>query len=247
MATVFVRPLVPILAAMLAMAAPDAAAQLPASEREHDVAAILDSATFLAAHPDMRWRKLGIEARKSGRAEQARDYFRRAASYADKISQAAYAEMLWKGEGGAADRPLAYAWMDLAAQRGTPVLLVVRERYWTQLSESERERARIVGQAVYAEYGDKVAKPRQEREMRAGLRQMTGSRTGAGGTTRICTGVDRGAFSSGGSDRGQLLGGGCGAPVSGEVFYADRYWQPAAYWAWQNQVLEAFLRSGAPR
>jgi hypothetical protein len=244
---VFARPFVPILAAILAFAAPDVTGQSATSGREHDSAAILNSTTFLAAHPDMRWRKLGIEARKAGRAEQARDYFRRAASYADKISQAAYAEMLWKGEGGATDRPLAYAWMDLAAQRGTPALLVVRERYWAQLSEAERERARIVGQAVYAEYGDKVAKPRQEREMRAGIRQMTGSRTGAGGTTRICTGVDRGAFSSGGSDRGNLLGGGCGAPVSGEVFYADHYWQPAAYWAWQNEVLEAFLRGDVPR
>lgn len=208
-----------------------------------DEAAILDDTNFLAAHPDMRWRKLGIRAHEQARLEQAREYFRRASLYADKISQAAYAAMLWQGEGGAVDRPLAYAWMDLAAQRGTPALLVRRERYWAQLDEAERERAKVVGQAVYAEYGDKVAMPRQEREMRAGRRRMTGSRTGAAGLMRICTGVDSGAFpASGGSDRGNLFGGGCGKPVSSEVYYAERYWEPAAYWRWQDEVLEAFLR-----
>ncbi|HVI59393.1 MAG TPA: hypothetical protein VM619_11075 [Luteimonas sp.] len=208
-----------------------------------DLAAILDDTTFLAAHPDMRWRKLAIDAHKAGRDEQAREYFQRAALYADKFSQAAYAEMLWKGEGGGQDRPLAYAWMDLAAQRGSRALLMRREYYWSQLDEAEKARAQDVGQAVYARYGDKVARPRQEREMRVGRNRATGSRLGAPGGGRICTSVDAGALrGSSGTDRGSILGGACGYPVDAEAYYAPRLWEPAQYWAWQDQLLEESMR-----
>lgn len=206
-----------------------------------DLAVILDDTNFLTAHPDMRWRKLAIDAHKAGRDEQAREYFQRAALYADKLSQAAYAEMLWKGEGGAQDRPLAYAWMDLAAQRGSRALLVRREYYWSQLDETERARAQEVGQAVYARYGDKAAKPRQEREMRAGRNRATGSRIGAPGAGRICTSVDTSAFGEG-SGRGSKLGGACAYPVGADAYYARRLWEPAQYWAWQDQLLEESMR-----
>jgi TPR repeat protein len=70
---------------------------------------------FLNGHPDQRWRRMGLSAYDRKVFGFAREYFRRAARYADKASQAMYAQMLWDGQGGAVDRPLAYAWMDLAA------------------------------------------------------------------------------------------------------------------------------------
>lgn len=229
------------VALLIAMALPIAGIARDAAD-PGDIAIILDSSTFLEAHPDMRWRKLAIDAHKAGRDEQAREYFQRAALYADKLSQSAYAEMLWKGEGGAQDRPLAYAWMDLAAQRGSQALLMRREYYWSLLDEAERKRAQEVGQAVYSRYGDKVSKPRQEREMRAGANKATGSRIGAAGAGRVCLGIDRGAFSETGSDRGSKLGGACGRPISADAYYARRLWEPAQYWAWQDQVLEQSMR-----
>ncbi|MEE7559597.1 hypothetical protein HH299_07695, partial [Xanthomonas sp. Kuri4-2] len=101
----------------------------------------LYSESFLAAHPDQYFRLRGAQARAGGDLAAARRYFRRAARHADKLSQAAYAEMLWNGEGGEPDRALAYAWMDLAAERATPVLLARREHYWAALTAQERERA----------------------------------------------------------------------------------------------------------
>jgi len=84
---------------------------------------IVHTSAFLASHPDLRYRKLAQEAVADGRLEEARTYFRYGARYADKLSQAALAEMWWEGRGGEQDRALAYAWMDLAAERGTDFLL----------------------------------------------------------------------------------------------------------------------------
>jgi TPR repeat protein len=206
-----------------------------------DLALVLNDTTFLAGHPDMRWRKLAIDVHKGGNDKRARELFQRAALYADKFSQAAYAEMLWKGKGGEQDRPLAYAWMDLAAQRGSRSLLARREYFWSQLDEAERARAQDVGHAVYARYGDKVAKPRQERDMRVERNKTTGSRTGAAGTGNICTTLDASA-SQGGTGPGSVLGSACGSPISADVYYAPRLWEPAQYWAWQDQLLEQLMQ-----
>ncbi|HGM5925234.1 TPA: hypothetical protein ACKP5H_003249 [Stenotrophomonas maltophilia] len=56
--------------------------------------------------------------------------------------------MLWNGQGGPADRALGYAWMDLAAERGTEWLVAQRERFWEALSPDERERAVREGRSL---------------------------------------------------------------------------------------------------
>src|SRR3546814_9279963 len=68
------------------------------------------------------------------------------------------AEMLWNGDGVERDRALAYAWMDLAAERGYAGFLGLRERYWSALDEAGRARALEAGQEVYAHYGDAAAR-----------------------------------------------------------------------------------------
>ena len=67
---------------------------------------------------DLRFRLHGLEEFKAGRHEDAFKFFQRASFYADKPSQGMVAEMLWNGQGVAKDPALAYAWMDLAAERG---------------------------------------------------------------------------------------------------------------------------------
>src|SRR3546814_12709301 len=88
------------------------------------------------------------------------------------------AERLWDGDGGERDRALAYAGMDLAAERGYAGFLGLRERYWSALDEAERARALEAGQEVYAHYGDAASKPRIAIARRRGRREMPGSRPG---------------------------------------------------------------------
>lgn len=180
---------------------------------------------YLAFHPDQQSRQLGSEALQAGRAEEARTHFLRAARYADKLSQAALAELWWDGRGGARDRALGYVWMDLAAERGTPYLLAKRERYWEQLDADERARAVSEGVALQREYRDAVAQPRLATQLRRGLAQMTGSRTGAAPRMQVCSS----AIAS--------ESGGCAHWVSASDYYAARHWKPDAYWRMQEQVL----------
>jgi uncharacterized protein len=181
---------------------------------------ILNSSGFLAAHPDLRWRREGLWALEQGRGGEAFTFFQRAARYADKPSQAMLAEMLWTGRGVAVDRPLAYAWMDLAAERGYPSFLAPRERYWNELSDAERERAVQVGLPLMDEYGDAVAKPRLALLLKRERRNVTGSRTGFVGNLEI-----------------QVPGpGGMWQTISGDRFYDEELWEPEKYFAWQDRV-----------
>lgn len=194
------------------------AAERPAADPYE--AEVMQSEGFLMAHPDLRMRKAGVEARQRGRYEEAREQFRIAASYGDKLSQAALADLLWEGKGGDVDRALGYAWMDLAAERGTPWLLAQREAYWNALDADERERAIREGRKLYAEYGDPTTWPRMERELRVGSRELTGSRTGWNGAMR--------------SQARGVVG---ARTLSPEEFRKARYWDPAAYRQWQDEVL----------
>lgn len=190
---------------------------------------IVSSEAFLTAHPDQLYRLRAQGALHEGRPEQARHYFRRAAYYADKLSQAMLAQMLWDGVGGDADRALGYAWMDLAAERGTPLLLAERERFWHVLDQSEQQRAVAEGQGIHAAYADDVAKPRLEREMRKANQATVGSRISSrSAKAETCIGTAR-------VSRDQLFL--CMKQVNTERFYQARFWEPEKYWAWQDQVL----------
>ena len=172
---------------------------------------------FLSAHPDLRWRREGIRSLEKGEASIALQQFKRAARHADKPSQAMVADLYWRGEGVSRDRAEAYVWMDLAAERLYPDFVMFRERYWMQMSEAERASALERGEAVYAEYGDDVAKPRLERILSRERRKVTGSRAGFVGALTIIP------------NTGPMAG--TGMSLNAEQYYADKYWKPEAYWA----------------
>jgi len=218
---IIARPLAAVLLGLLAM---PAAGSGPPPRTDAYETIVLQSHEFLVYHPDLRFRQLGMEARERGRDEEARNNFRNAARYGDKLSQAALADMLWNGQGGPADRALGYAWMDLAAERGTEWLVAQRERFWEALSPDERERAVREGRTLYAEFGDPAATPRLERELRAGSMQQTGSRAGWSGAMR----------SQGRGDAGPRV-------LQPEKHQLARYWDPVAYRQWQDEEL---ARSG---
>ncbi len=192
---------------------------------EPDIAPELLTEGFLAAHPDIRWRREGLHAFHNKRYDEALDCFRRAATYADKASMAMLAEMHWEGLGVPRDRPIAYAWMDLAAERMYPNFTILRERYWRELSKEEQEAAIERGQALLAEFGDAAARPRLERILRTEGRKVTGSRTGSVGFVRIVpmTGPMAG--------KGQVM--------RADDYYRRDYWDPQRYWAWQDEVWKA--------
>lgn len=198
------------------------------SKPEIDPAVLTEG--FLAAHPDLRWRREGAHAFEKGDYPVALKQFQRAAKYADKASQAMVADMYWRGLGVPQDRVLGYIWMDLAAERLYQDFVVHRERYWNQMSEAERASAIRRGQALYAEYGDEVAKPRLETILRRAARNVTGSRTGFVGNVTIIPYT--GPFA------------GSGMTLSGDQYYAKKYWEPEKYWQLQDEIWKAPVREG---
>lgn len=175
---------------------------------------------FIGAHPDLYWQREGIRNYARGRYGEAMTSFRRAARFADKTSQAMIAQMLWNGDGVQADRGMAYAWADLAAERGYPDFIATREKFWRELTPDERRDAVSKGQAIFDEYGDKVAKRREESALHLARINVTGSRTGHVGTLVVR----------------QRLVDGRWDDTDGAIYYADQYWKPEQYWHWKDRV-----------
>ncbi|MDR0184563.1 hypothetical protein [Lysobacter arvi] len=132
----------------------------------------------LRGRPNEEYRVQGLKAYQQRHYDEAIQRFEMASGYADKYSQHYLSLMHWHGVGTPVDRVRAYIWSDLAAERGNPRLLAIREKMWTQLSTQEQARVPREGQAYYARHGDDVAKPRAEAEFRRFARDMTGSRVG---------------------------------------------------------------------
>ncbi|KAF1712433.1 hypothetical protein CSC70_02620 [Pseudoxanthomonas kalamensis DSM 18571] len=198
------------------------------AEKKAEISQDVMTEGFLAAHPDLRWRSEGIKAYEAKNYSQALEYLQRAARYADKPSQAIIAEMYWRGVGVPQDRALGYAWMDIAAERLYHEFVVYRESYWEALDETQRADAIERGQAVLAEYGDDVAKPRLEQILRRERRSVTGSRLGFVGNITIIP------FT------GPLAG--SGMTLSGDQYYDRKYWEPKRYWQLQDEIWKAPLR-----
>lgn len=222
-----------ILATVSAMAFAVSPATAQPTGQPEKINADFVASGFLSSHPDVLYRQFGLDLLHRGQHERGINALLRAARYADKASQAVIAEGYWQGQFGLPRDPsTAYAWMDLAAERGYPELLALREKYWIALSESERSRALELGPSIYMHYGDDVARPKLAKVLRRGIREVTGSRTGFGGNLTIV---------------GSLPGGGSGAPtaakdttmvpsthIPGGKFYAPALWQPRLYFRQQD-------------
>jgi len=189
---------------------------------DRDDQQVMSTDAFLNAHPDIKHRRLGAIAFDEGRHDDARAEFLKAARYGDKMSQAMLAEMAWKGQGQPQDRPLGYAWADLAAERGYPQFVVLREAYWEALPPDARVRAVEVGQPLLDEYADAVARPRIAKAMRDARRYMIAGRPNRN------------------IQRIYVLGPyGLWTQIRGHDFYAEKFWEPKAYEAWTDAVWTA--------
>lgn len=200
--------------------------------------------TIDVSHPDQSYQELGFERAATGNYLDAQRFFRIAARFADKPSQLALAIMHDEGLGMPVDKAAAYAWSDLAAERGYPHFLAVRERLWSELDSDGQRRAVAIGTDLYRVYGDSVAKPRLEARLHRGLTRATGSRTGVVDES-LQVGVVRkghgrvvpGQLHSQGNSLAGL------AASAGRVreYYASYRWKPAEYWP---RVDEAWLPTG---
>jgi uncharacterized protein len=139
-----------------------------------------------ASHlPNERHRIDAAWAAANGRWRDAARMFRLASRYADKYSQHRLSMLYWHGVGVERDRVEAYVWADLAAERGYPQFLAIRERMWAELSPTEQAAVPARGDALYREYGDPVAKRRFADVLAQAKRKITGSHTGFVGTLGV--------------------------------------------------------------
>lgn len=193
---------------------------------------LLEQEGILGAHPGFRWRREALRAIERGEQAPVQEWLERAARYADKPAQALIAERYWLGEGVQRDPALAYAWMDLAAERGYTVFIAHREKYWAALDEAQRRRALRVGQGLYAEYGDDVAKPRLASHLERRLRQQTGSRAGGRSAAEVFLPPSRNPSGEQGIGKGKTRSYYVGMRLPD--YYRDRIWKADAYFAWQD-------------
>lgn len=210
-----------LLAAM--MASPLAWSAEPAKKappKDPTEDAIMMSGGFLSGHPDLRYRLNGQWEYQQGKYEDAFSFFKRGAYYGDKPSQGMVAEMMWTAKGVPLDRPQAYAWMDLAAERGYDGFIKLREHYWASLNEEERKQAVEVGQDIYAKYGDAAAEQRLATAIRREQAKQAGSRTGFAGNLKIYVPGPGGSYMQ----------------IDGTQFYDKKYWDPKQYRAMQDEI-----------
>jgi len=129
-----------------------------------------------------------MEDFRNGRMFSARHNFLEAAHWADKIAQYNLGVIHYQGHGVPVDRPRAWAWFDLAAERGYPQLVDMAALVWEEFDEREQAAARDIRAELAERYSDAVAIPRTARYMELEQRRMTGSRVGMIGNLTIITG-----------------------------------------------------------
>ena len=182
--------------------------------------AVMATRTFLNAHPDLKYRNEGWEAYQAGDHVAAMAHFTKASLYADKASQAMVAEMTWKGQGVPEDRAMAYAWADLAAERGYVQFVKLREQYWRALDVAQRERAVQQGSALVDDYADAVAKPRMAHFMKKAKQRMRRYAPYASRPNEVRVPGPSGSMVS----------------IPAHRFYDSQFWDPVEYQAWQDAV-----------
>lgn len=207
-------------------------------------ASFLDIDALVSAskgRPNEEHRLRGLKSYKTGHYRDALASFEEAAYYADKYSQHYLSLMHWHGVGVDRDPVQAYIWSDLAAERGSRPLLVLREKIWSELTPGQQAQVQVRGQDFYARYGDAVAKPRTESVMRRFASKMTGSRVGYRGQQLVVfDGPSSGSFFGPGS-RNQL-----DTPPSADELYGEdgSFRRLSTYWQQQDRLLEGNVEVG---
>jgi len=199
--------------------------------------AMNDASTWY--HPDLFGEYAGMRRYAHRQYQDALKYFEVGAYYADKLSQLSIGLMYLNGEGVARDPVTAYAWLDLAAERDYPDFVATRDRVKAQLSPEQLGKGDALRAQLAGRYADAVAKPRMEQQLRFGMAQMTGSRTG----------TDFGVYHAPVRQncRGGAVIGGVSVPTAGcggDDVYAKSRWEPKLYFASRDAQWKATVTVG---
>jgi len=188
-------------------------------------------------HPDLFGMTVGMRRYAHRQFGSALHYFEIGAFYADKLSQLNIGLMHLNGEGTSKDSVVAYAWIDLAAERGYPAFVATRDTLRKVLTPAQFDQATALRRTLAARYGDAVAKPRMAVQLHQGQMQFTGSRTG----------FDFGVTNPVGNCGPPLRIGGRVVPeigCMGPSFWAKENWQPELYFAARDREWKANVSVG---
>lgn len=191
-------------------------------------------------HPDLFGEFAGMRRYAHHSYADALKYFEVGAYYADKFSQLSIGLMHLNGEGVHKDAITAFAWLDIAAERDYPEFVATRDRVKATLTPEQLAKAQALRADLAQRYADAVAKPRMEQQLRFGMAQMTGSRTGFDfGVIHDST---KGTLCKGGVNVGgiALPEEGCG----GSDIYAKSRWVPDKYFALRDSQWKATVTVG---
>lgn len=117
-----------ICAAVSPLAAGTAAADDapgPDAQMAQTLEAMKNASTW--GHPDLFGMTVGMRRYADHQYRTALHYFEIGARYADKLSQLSIGLMHLNGEGTPKNPVIAYAWFDLAAERGYPSFVATRD------------------------------------------------------------------------------------------------------------------------
>lgn len=163
----------------------------------------------------------GTRFYESGFYSSAIRQFERAAHWADKMAQHNLGVMHYLGQGFERDLARAWAWFELAAERGYPEFVNTADAVWAELDEAQRRRARSILEELEPHYGDAVAVPRTHRRMERERRNVTGSRTGSVGRVTVIDGA---------------------GTHDGEHYFAEEKWNFRHIIQIESRVFEALAR-----
>lgn len=145
--------------------------------------------------PGWKFFELGSLAFKKGDYSHAIGMFKVASSWAYKPAEYDLGLMYFNGDGVPVDRPLGAAWMVLAAERGDPRYIRMRDQMVTVLTDAQFSETDKLWAELRKTYGDKVALRRAEAQWAFVKSQMTGTRVGGDpGELRVGVGYGAGSF-----------------------------------------------------
>lgn len=207
---------------------------------QRELHAMVTASTWF--HPDLFGEFAGMRHYTHHEYEAALKCFEIGARFADKLSQLSIGLMYMNGEGTPKDLVTAYAWLDLASERGYPDFVATRETLKTKLTSEQLAQAVALRATLGEKYGDGVAKHRLAVQLHQGQMQLTGSHTGYdNGVSSLRIHPDCGGPTVvvGGQELPQA---GCGGSL-----FAKAWWNPKLYFAARDREYKATVSVGAVR
>lgn len=167
----------PALAAGAGPEAPAAASSAPSDTDLANATCAIGEEQFLPAD---YYYCLATQDYGSHRYAHAQKFFATAASWASKPAQYVLGIMALDGDHQPVNRPLAAAWLALAAERSQPPFAAAYARLAASLTPAERQAADELLARMRPIYGDATAAVRAEKRYAQGMARLA-SLTGAGG------------------------------------------------------------------